>query len=787
MIPMPRVFTSFVRSPVFLLPYLALLLPPTLSTAGEHASRADYELAAKWSPDELYKLLYSTELLPQWVDDGDVFWYRFLNSDGRHYWLVDPPRAHRELLFDRFHLAAELQRATGSEVDGKQLDLPEFEFREGTRFLVFEHEGARFEYDRLEARLSFVDSVAAAPPVEPWRAPSPDGRWCVFARANDLYVVEAHRPAVDAVQLTSDGTYALSWGEDWELVSDEATDPRTIGVVWSPNSRYFAVKRADLREVDDLWLMDDLARPRPTLHTIKSASVGGKVPRGELWIGEVDAASTGSARMTRVAVERWADQTLEDLFGGNLWWAADSSELFFTRRHRDYTRLDLCAADPATGAVRVLVEERHEGMVYTRMPIMIPGRKEILWWSMRDGWGHLYRYALDGTLLGQVTEGVWMVDEQVGFGDDGETVFFTGMGREEGRNPYYRHLYRVPLEGGRPRLLTPEDAEHKCRLSPSGKYFLDSYSRVDLPTRAVLRGANGTLILELEQADISGLAEAGWEPPQIFHVPGADSETEQWGVMWKPFKFDPDRRYPIVTRVYPGRQGEYIPREFSPVNVETSLAQLGCIVVRFGNRGGTWERGTTYREYGREEFRDYGLADKKAVLETLAAQHPWIDVERAGIFGGSSGGFMTVSAMLVYPEFFKVGVAMTAPNDPMLYSNEWVERYAGVTQSETEDGSVVWEASAEGNLEIAGNLQGRLLMIYGSMDELVPLPHLYRQADAFIQAGKRFDMFVVPGAGHDLGGWRYLYGLVLDYFGTHLLGEERDSVEGLFPGADPGS
>ncbi len=758
---------------------------PAELIAGESVERVDYEGAARWSPIGLYDLMYSTEIQPQWADGEAVFWYRFLDHVGRHYWLIDPSRALREPLFASTVLAAALERLTGTRSDATQLDLRRITLREGHRQFEFDHAGATYAYDRHDKRLSFIDSLATDPPVEAWRALSPDGRWCIFARGNELYLSSGDQPPEKAVRLTSDGSYANSWGDEWELVGDDEMSPRAVAVSWSPDSHHFAVKRADLRDVDDLWLIDDISEPRPTLQTIKSPSVGGRVPRWELWIGEMDRSSTGSARMTQVEVERWPNQTLGDLFGVNLWWLPDGSELLFTRRHRDYTRLDLCAADPSTGATRVVVEETQDGMVYTREPTLVPARKELLWWSMRDGWGHLYRYALDGTLVNRVTEGPWMVDEVAGFGDDGEIVFFTGMGRESGRNPYNRHLYRVALDGGQPRLLTPEDAEHRCHLAPSGDYFTDSYSRVEQPTRTVLRNADGALILELDHADTSSLMDAGWKPPEVFHVPGADGKTEQWGVMWKPFDFDPTRRYPLVTFVYPGRQGEYIPRTFWPVNMETSVAQLGCIVVRFGNRGGTWERGSAYREFGRDDFRGYGLPDKKAVIEALGARHPWIDVDRVGIFGGSSGGFMAVSAMLLYPEFFKVGVAMTAPNDPMLYSNEWVERYAGVTQVGTESGAVSWQASAEGNLDIAENLQGHLLMINGSMDDLVPLSHLFRQADAFIRAGKRFDMFVVPGAGHDLGGWRYCYGLMLDYFGTHLLGEPRNAVSGLFYQGDP--
>ena len=771
-------FRNRLRFALLLLLLLLLLFLSTPATAQVNTApddEANWQLAAQWSPDDIWELSYSNKVQPHWIDGGDAFWYRFLTGEGLGYWLVEPDRSTRESLFDTPALAAELQEFADKELDASKLDLKKLSFRDEFRWIDFEYEGARYEYDRQESRLAFVDSVATPTATEPWRVASPDGRWSVFTRGNDLYVVGADESLDEAAQLSSDGAYALSWGEDWELIANDDKTPRTLNVIWSPDSSHFCVKRADMRQVEELWLVDHLADPRPTLKTIKVPPVGGKVPQWELWIGNCE-----SAALTRVAVERWPDQTLEDLFAESVWWTPDASALFFTRRHRDYMQVDVCVADPATGATRVLIEERVNGMVYTRTPTPLFDRGEALWWSMRDGWGHLYRYGLDGTLQDQLTTGAWTVDDVLGLNADGTTVFFRGLGREKGRNPYYRYLYSVQLEGGEPRLLTPEDAEHESTLSPSGSYFVDSYSRVDLPTRTVLRDAEGKLIMELEIADTSSLTEAGWQAPESFHALGADGTTEQWGAMWKPFNFDPERKYPIVTKVYPGRQSEFIPREFSPIDIETSLAQLGCIVVRFGNRGGTPERGLEYREYGRDDFRDYGLADKKTVIENLAAQHPWIDAERVGIYGGSSGGFMTVSAMLVHPEFFKVGVAMSGPNDPTLYYNHWVERYAGVTARELEDGSVAWDAGADGNIELAENLSGRLLMIYGAQDDNVHPLHLYRQAHAFIEAGKRFDMFVVPGGDHGLGGWRHLYGMVLDYFGAHLIGGYRASAECLF-------
>jgi len=745
---------------------------------------ANWKLAENWLPDKTHERMLSTEIIPNWLPGEDRFWYRYLRGDGRHYVIVDPEKRTKSPLFDRGKLGKALAEAAGQEVDGTILELEGLEIERDV--IKFTFEGTRYAYRVKKSRLEALPGTEAddedgddpaADPLETWSSVSPDGSICVYARGNNLYVCSPENPTVTEKKITSDGAYALSWGSEWELVDDDSVERRPVPAAWSPDSSAFAILRADLREVGDLWLVDHLAEPRPVLKTYKCPFPGEKLPQWELWIYHRE-----GDRMVQVQAERFEDQRLDDLFVSTLWWGEDSSTLFFPRRSRDFKMVDVCAADPASGMVMTLLEERIEGMVYIREPVVLPGGEGYLWWSMRDGWGHLYRYDAAAQLQNQVTAGAWTVEEVLGVDGEQRLIYFTACGREAGRNPYYTHLYRVNYDGTGLERLTPEDAHHEVALAPGKTCFIDNCSRMDSPTRCLLRDMRGNLLIQLESADITPLIEAGWKPPEAFKALADDGTTEMWGVMWKPFDFDPSKRYPIVTRVYPGRQDEYIPLAFNPVSAEATTAQLGMVVVRFGNRGGTPKRGLAYREYGRGQFRDYGLADKRAVIEQLAERHPWIDLDRVGMFGGSSGGFMTVSAMLVDPDFWKVGVAMTAPNDPNIYYDQWVERYKGVEKVTDEDGTERWEAGAEGNVELAENLEGKLLMIYGAQDDNVHPAHLYRMADALIKANKRFDMFVVPGAGHGLGGWRYLYGMIWDYFAEHLIGDTpRPGVAGFVP------
>ncbi|MFH2000325.1 MAG: DPP IV N-terminal domain-containing protein, partial [Planctomycetota bacterium] len=683
------------------LPILFLLFfspSPSLFAANvekESVRTANWSLAKQWLPDDLYKLIYSTQVAPEWLPESESFWYGYLTSEGGRYWRVDPEHATREPLFDTEALASHLTRLTQKPFDANRLGLQNLRFVKERSNFCFEVGEDSFEYDPKTDSLAKVEPEKKEDAKEPWRNLSPDNELCLFMRGNNLFLVDLTVEGAEEKQITFDGNKELSWGTDWELIENNDEEKRHIPAEWSKDSQHFALLRADLHGVGDLWLVDHLKNPRPVLKTYKCPFPGEKVPSWELWIF-----NRADGKMVRVQAERFKDQRLDDLFHNTLWWASESGMLFFARRSRDFQKVDVCAAIPQTGEVQTLLEERMKGQIYIQPPVEVPG-VGALWWSMRDGWGHYYLYDLAGNMKNQVTKGAFNAEEILGVDEKQGVLYFTATGREPGRNPYYNHLYRVNLDGTGIKLLTPEDAEHQVKLSPTKNFFVDNYSRVNLPTRTLLRDMEGKLILDLETADISRLEAAGWQPPEIFKAKSGDGVTEQWGVMYKPFDFDPNRKYPIITRVYPGRQDEFIPKAFWPVHSETALAQLGSIVVRFGNRGGTFHRGFAYRSYMTENFRDYGLEDKKTVIEQLAAQHDFIDIDRVGIYGGSSGGFMTLSAMLVYPDFFKVGVSMTGPHDPSVYYNQWVERYQGIREVDAEDGTTDWKIDPpKNNIEL---------------------------------------------------------------------------------------
>jgi dipeptidyl-peptidase-4 len=739
-------------------------------------NEANYQLFAEWQWDKLGPRIMSLHFSPHWIHSSDSLWYWYRTTKGTFWYVADPKHKKKQELFQLRSLVDAVIRLTGigpndppPRIDPTGVilsdDLCSARFHAGEEL---------YEYDITSGGAKQVDATSPPDP-ETDLSVSPDGELMIFSRGNNLYIAETADSQQSERRLTTDGAKNYRWdGQD----EDTEDYPHVRGYVqanWSGDSRRFCIRRYDYHGVGDLWLIDNLAEPRPTLKTFKCPLPGEPVSRNELWIYDRMEDS-----LAKIDTERWPDQMLWDLFTSTTFWSDDGERLYFVRRSRDFLSVDLCAVDMKTMKTTVLVEERMRDMVYFKPLVQLEEGGDFLWWSMRDGWGHIYYYKEDGTLLAQLTSGEFNVDDMLAVDEAAGMVYFTANGREPGRNPYYRHLYRVGLDGGDLRLLTEENADHRVDISPSRRYFIDTYSTVVDPPVSLMRTAQGEKHLALERTDASPLFDAGWRAPEVFSVKAADGVTDLWGVMWKPFDFDARRKYPVIVRTYPGKQGEFIPHSFSPWAMEGVLAQLGFVVVNFGNRGGTPERGFAYRSHGRGDLRGYALPDKKAGVIELAERYEFIDIDRVGIYGGSSGGYLTATAMLMEPDFFKVGVAISGPHDGDIYYNIWHERYNGIRMVQNDKDSISWEVSGDTNIEIAGNLKGHLLIVQGGADQIVHPAHAARLADALIRAGKRFDYFMIPGANHGYSEphqWRYLQRLTADYFAEYLIGDRRVDID----------
>jgi dipeptidyl aminopeptidase/acylaminoacyl peptidase len=495
----------------------------------------------------------------------------------------------------------------------------------------------------------------------------------------------------EAIQLTTDGaedySFAGSFGgrrgggqrgggtrgggdQRQPLPPDRKTRPN---INWSRDSKAFYVSRRDSRGVSDLWVVNSLTNPRPTIERYKYAMPGEeKIQKSELHVFHKD-----SKKLVRVPA-KWKDESL-----GSPTWGKSGDELRLMRRDRLLRHVEYCSLDTKTGQAKCLITEGFENAYLVPPSVRnLDETDEMIWWSERSGWGHFYLYDKTGKLKNAITSGPFRASRIVDVDAKNRMLYFLGNGREENENIYFEHLYCVHLDGSGLTLMDPGDASHRSVLSPSKRYLVDNCSRVDRKPCSVLRDASGKKLLDLEQADLSRLAEIGWKLPETFVVKAADGVTDLYGNLWKPFSFDPKKKYPIIAHVYPGPQQEGTNHTFSATAGDQQLAQLGFIVIQVGHRGGAPTRSKAYASYGYFNMRDYGLADKKAAIEQLAARHPYIDITRTGIYGHSGGGFMTAAALLQRPynEFFKVGVSTSGNHDNNVYNNSWAERYHGLKE-----------------------------------------------------------------------------------------------------------
>ena len=643
---------------------------------------------------------------------------------------------------------------------------------------------------------------------------SPDSTAFVFARNHNLYLVEKSKG--DTVQISTDGEKNRTFGfRDTSAVIDDTQqqqddqqvggrggrgnrDPRVrAAATWSPDSKAFTIGRQDQRKVKELYLVNALSEPRPTTTAYSYAMPGEEnVAQSELYVFR-----RGEAKVVPVNVKKWRDQRLM-----NIHWTTGSDHLRLVRRDRPQRNLELIDVTLATGAIKTLITESvdNANLEAPQVRYTKPGG-DIVWWSEHTGWGHYYLYDHNGVYKKALTEGPWRADQIAEIDSIGGQLWVSGVGREPGENVYYRHTYHMMADGSGFALVDAGNTNHQSTFAPSKKYFVDNFSRIEIAPKAVVRDVTGKVVMDLEESDLSGLKSLGWKPPEQFMVKAADGVTDIYGNMWKPFDFDSTKKYPIIANVYPGPQTETVNIPFAAGGVPQQLAQLGFIVIQIGNRGGSPLRSNAYQTFSYYNLRDYALADKKAGIEQLAAQHKWIDIDKVGIFGHSGGGFLTGAALLspVYNDFFKVGVSSSGNHDNNIYNQNWSEQYHGLKvvakgKADTTargrraasgtngnspsaavdtgfvDDSLRYEIHIPTNIELAGNLKGKLLLATGDMDNNVHPGNTIRLVNALIKANKRFDFILLPGKPHGYGDMQpYFNRMLMEYFAEHLIGDSQ--------------
>ncbi len=750
---------------------LALLPDPVAA----QVTASDYARAEAFLPWNAQTLVSGTEVTPRWLD-GDRFWFRGRRLDGHEFVLVDPARVARGPAFDHDRLAAALSVAADTAYVGRKLPFSEFEFVQQGRAIQFQvADSIRWTCDIVVYTCRGPDSAAAFPRHE---IRSPDGRWAAFERNDNLWV--RNLETREEIQLSTDGEPDWGYAVVPEGCCSEITNRRRKFrpppvLRWSPDSRRIATHRYDERNVPQLHLLET-ATGRPKLHSWRYAMPGDSViPTFEIYVFEVAA-----RRGVRVQVDRQPGFfTPADSGFQEVQWTRDGASLFVTTRTRDFKRYDLFQADPTDGSARRVLTET--GPTYRELnqfafrggPNWRPLRngREVLWWSERDGWGHLYRYdAATGQVLNQVTSGPWLVVDLLAVDETLGWVYFTGVGREPGVDPYFQQLYRVRLDGTGLTRLSPEDSDHLVWGSPSGRYFLDVHSRRDTVPTAVVRGPDGRVVQTVERGDASRLLATGWKPPVPFRARGRDGVTDVYGYLYFPTRMDPARKYPVVDYVYPGPQvGAVFSRSFTvgPPGNGHALAELGFIVFTVDAMGSPL-RSKAFHDAYYGNMTDNGLADHISALRELAARYPQMDLDRVGIFGHSGGGFASTDAILRYPDFFKVAVSSAGNHDQRGYHFPWGEKYHGLLERKPGGGD---NYDSQANQNLAANLKGKLLLTYGTLDDNVHPDLTLRVAEELIRHNKTFDMFVYPNRNHGYASEPYVVRHTWDYLVTHLLGE----------------
>ena len=648
----------------------------------------DYANAEKFMGYNVNPLVYNGIVHAQWLPDGR-FWYRDADTNGVSYILIDPAKGTRAPAFDQVKLATALSAGSNGAIkdDPKHLSLSELSLAEGDSVLTFTSSSGAYRCElgmKPYVCKSLVQGEATKSSGHPSKLPpltvSPNKKLGAFIREWNLWVRDLATGI--ETQLTTDGQKDYGYSTDnagWRM-SDAAI------LLWSPDSTKIATFQQDQRKTGEMYLVP-VTNTHPALRAWKYPLVGDK----DVTMIERVVIDVPTKKLVRLKMppDQHRGTLCDDVAcdvptWGDVEWSPDGLHLAFVSTSRDHKQEWLREADTSTGEVREVMGETAPKFYESGNEKInwhyLPKSNEILWFSERDNWGNLYIYDLaTGKLKNQITHGEGNVTQVLHVDQDTRTVYFVGVGKEPGRDPYFRHFYSIHFDGTGQTLLTPEDADHNIEVSTDGRYFVDSYSTSTEPHTTVVKTNDGKTVMEVSRQDLSKLLAYGWVPPTPIKVKARDGKTDLYGLMFKPSQFDASKKYPIVNNVYPGPQtGSCGSREFSAAHRDMqSLAELGFVVVCIDGMGTPW-RSKGFHEAYYGNLGDNTIPDQISGMKDLAAQYSFIDLDRAGIYGHSGGGNATAAAMFNYPDFFKVGIAESGNHDQRDYEDDWAEKWAGL-------------------------------------------------------------------------------------------------------------
>jgi len=737
---------------------LIFALAPALTAA--QVTNADYERAMGLRV-KLQPLALDIVDRGGWIEKTSRYWYRKSVSGGNEYWIADAASREKAIAFDHAKLAAALAAASGEKVEALSLPFFTITFKDEGKTIEFAGAGARWSCDLATYACKKLEPFGPGGPrggMTMWeRGPapqaeskeakaSPDDKWEAFIRNYNVCLRD--KASKEETILSRDGSEGNYYAFDL--------------IFWAPDSKKLVAGR--LRRGYHRIIQYVESSPsdqlQPKYHTMEYAKPGDALDilRPVLFLVDTKA---------RIEVDDALFPNPYEL--DNPAWREDGRAFTFEYNERGHQVYRIIEVDGTTGAARAVVDEKAETFFYytgKKYRYDIGDGREVVWMSERDGWNHLYLYdGATGAVKNQITKGEWVVRSVEKVDEEKRQVYFQASGIIPGQDPYFTDAYRINLDGTDLVRLTEGQGDHSVSFSPDMAYFVDTWSRVDLaPTCEIRRVADRTAVMTVEKGDIGKLLKAGWRPPEVFTARARDGRTDIWGVIFRPSNFDPKKRYPVIEYIYAGPQDSFVPKSFSlrSLGLMQGLAELGFIVSQCDGMG-TSNRSKAFHDYCYKDLGDAGFPDRILWHKAVAAKYPSYDISRAGIFGSSAGGQNALGGLLFHPEFYKAGIASCGCHDNRMDKMWWNEQWMG------------WpigpEYAASSNVDNAGKLQGKLLLIVGEMDTNVDPASTMQVVNALIKANKDFDLLVIPGGGH---GWGGAYGerKMCDFFVRNLLGAE---------------
>ena len=739
----------------FLLLAFGLFGPDTFAQITEETYRkAEYFLSGN-----IQKEVYHLEVIPHWTRGKEEFWHQTYTVEGKRFFLTDVGNQATREAFDHTVLADLLREKSGKEIQSSELPFNSIRIEE-PGIISFEWMKREWKFDPEKKKL---ESERVKEESERDFAVSPDGKWKAYTRNFNLYVENLETG--EESQLSFDGKkgyeYASFWGWSDMIYGENGERPYHFTARWSPDSKYIQTQIVDLRLAEKMYLLDfsQDSKFRPELLAYYRGSPGDST------------VVTYTPVLFDVEVKeetKFPELTLPHFMGMNFSWSPDSKFLSGTYLERGFKSFSILEIDAASKELRKIYSESSPTHVNNNNILRRLENGQFILGTEKSGWNHLYLYDWKtGELVNQITGGEYVVKNILTIDEENEIIYFEANGKEKDQNPYYSNLYRVNFDGSDLRLLTPENAFHSISYSGGKDYFIDNYSTVDQPTVSVVRDLKtGNILFEISRADISNLTKKGYQSPKQFTATAKDGKTKIYGIYYLQTDFDAKKSYPIIDYTYSGPHIDITPKTFKSalVGLQQPMAELGFVVVTVDGRG-TSGRGKAFNDVSYNNLGD-GTTDHVLAIKELASQNRFLDVDKVGIFGHSAGGYDAGRAMLLHPDFYKVGVASAGDHDHRMEKAWWPEMYMGYPR-----GDFYHEQS---NVTNAANLKGYLLLAHGGIDENVNPSATFKLAEALIKAGKDFDLFIWPSRNHNFGRTNGDYFTVKrwNYFIEHLMGEK---------------